>query len=312
MSAPLTGLWVPVITPLRNDGAVDVVALDRLARRLLADGCTGLVVLGTTGEPATLTRQEQQIVTETCASACRDATRGLIVGVGSNSTAATIESVLELDASIAPSALLVVVPYYTRPSPAGIVDHFRAIADSVETPIVVYNVPYRTGRAIDVDSLLELAMVPHIVGVKQAVGALDNDTLELLRRKPSTFAVLAGDDAFIVPTMLMGGEGAIAAAAHVCTGQFVAMTTAALNGDAAVARAVASALLPVVNAGFAEPNPAVWKGALRALGEIECDALRAPMTAASAAAVGHLVSAVRTAEQVRLQLETLGTVLDRA
>src|SRR5207248_6920010 len=128
--------------------------------------------------------------------------------------------------------------------------------------------------------------------VKQAVGALDSDTLNLLSRKPPDFAVLAGDDAFIVPTILMGGAGAIAASAHMCTRQFVAMTAAALDGDAGRAVELASGLLPVVEAGFAEPNPSIWKGALRALGEIATPSLRAPMTAASVDSVRDLICAV--------------------
>lgn len=291
MAHLLSGLWVPIVTPFDGEGRIDVAALAHLAQRLLADGCTGLVALGTTGEPATLTPRERHVVVDTCAAACRDAGRRLMIGVGSNSTASTIEEAVEFEASHRATALLVVVPYYTRPSAAGIVEHFSAVAAAVRTPRVVYNVPYRTGRSIDVDLLLALASIPGVIGVKQAVGALDADTLDLLGRKPESFAVLSGDDAFITPTILMGGAGAVAAAAHLCAPRFLQMTAAALDGNVATARALAAELSAVVQHGFAEPNPAAWKGALSALGEINTPTLRSPMTAASATAVANLLAA---------------------
>lgn len=291
----LNGLWVPVVTPYDERDEVDVAALDRLARRLLADGCDGLVVLGTTGEPATLTRPEKDRVIETCARACADAGRGLIVGIGSNCTRSTIEEAHHVADRCDPTALLVVVPYYTRPSESAVVDHFRTIATASSLPLVIYNIPYRTGRGLGSDAINELAGVPNIVGLKQAVGALDDDTLEILRRQPPGFAVLAGDDAYVVPTMMMGGTGAIAAAAHVCTPLFSQMIDAARAGDMATASELSHALLPVVQAGFAEPNPAVWKSVLHALGEIGSPGLRAPMSAASPDATAALLEAVRRA-----------------
>lgn len=293
----LTGLWVPVVTPLDHDGEVDVVALDRLARRVLKEGATGLVALGTTGEPATLAPHERRTVIETCADACAAAGKPLMVGVGSSCTRSTIDDIAALEGTPALAALLVVVPYYTRPTSAGVLEHFRTIAGASPTPIVAYNVPYRTGRGLDADALLELADTPGIVGVKQAVGSLDLDTLELLRRRPPSFQVLAGDDAFITPTVLLGGAGAIAASAHVCTELFVRMIDAALTGNVDVASGLAHALLPVVTAGFAEPNPAGWKAALHARGEIATPALRPPMTAASSCSTARLLEAIAGAAQ---------------
>lgn len=287
----LRGLWVPIVTPLSDD-AVDVVTLDRLARRLLADGCTGLVGLGTTGEPATLRHDERHRVIETLARACADASKPLIIGVGSNCTRSTIDDARELEALARPAAFLVVVPYYTRPSEAAIVDHFAAVAAAVSSPLVIYNVPYRTGRSLGPDAILELAGRAGMIGLKQSVGALDHDTLEVLRRRPTGFEVLAGDDAYIVPTVLMGGAGAIAATAHVCTPTFAEMIDAALAGDVATAVTLANALLPVIDAGFAAPNPAGWKAALHAVGQIESPALRAPMTAAPPASTAALLAAM--------------------
>jgi 4-hydroxy-tetrahydrodipicolinate synthase len=185
-----------------------------------------------------------------------------------------------------------VVPYYTRPSPDAIVEHYRVVAAESPVPVVAYNIPYRTGRGLHAEHLLALAATPGVVGVKQAVGSLDADTLAVLGAAPAGFHVLSGDDAFIAPTVLMGGHGAIAAAAHVCTPAFVAMEAAARAGDVATARRLADVLLPVVQAGFAEPSPAVWKAALHATGEIASPALRAPMGAASPAALAHLLDAI--------------------
>lgn len=298
MLPDLAGLWVPVVTPLGAGGDVDAGALGRLARRLLDGGCAGLVALGTTGEPATLGPAERRAVVDVCAEACVERGKPLMVGIGSNSTRSTIDAAAALEGTPALAALLVVVPYYTRPSPAGIVDHFRAIAAASPMPIVAYNVPYRTGRGLDAGALLELAGTPGIVGVKQAVGALDHDTLELLRRAPSHFQVLAGDDAFITPTILMGGVGAIAASAHVCTDLFARMVDAARAGATGAAAALAHALLPVVTAGFAEPNPAGWKAALHASGEISTAALRLPMSGASDEATQRLLDAIDGARHV--------------
>jgi 4-hydroxy-tetrahydrodipicolinate synthase len=286
---------VPIITPLATNGSVDWPTLDRLARRLLADGCAGLVALGTTGEPATLRRDERDRVIEACATACADGGRPLMVGVGSNCTASTIDEARRVVRLVAPDALLVVTPYYTRPSEAAVVEHIRTVAAAVTTPLVVYNVPHRTGRGLSARAVLKLADEPGVVGLKQAVGALDDDTLAILAGRPDGFQVLAGDDAYIAPMVLLGGAGAIAAAAHVCTPAFVAMVDAALAGQAARAAALAASLLPVVDAGFADPSPAGWKAALQASGEIATAALRPPMTLASGEATSALLAAMAAA-----------------
>jgi 4-hydroxy-tetrahydrodipicolinate synthase len=286
------GLWVPIVTPLHEDAA-DLAALERLARRLLADGCAGLVGLGTTGEPATLRRDERLRVIETLARVCADVSKPLIVGVGSNCTRSTIDDAREMEALAHPAAFLVLVPYYTRPSEAAIVEHFAAVATAVSTPLLVYNIPYRTGRSLGPEAILELAEHPGIIGLKQSVGALDHDTLEILRRRPASFAILAGDDAYIVPTVLMGGRGAIAASAHLCTQTFVDMIDAALAGDVATAVSRAQTLLPVIDAGYTEPNPAGWKAALHALGEIESPAVRPPLSSAPTASTATLLTAIR-------------------
>ena len=286
----LRGVWVPIITPFDASGAVDGEALARLGDRLLADGATGLVALGTTGEPATLSPEERRHVVKVCSATCRAADRPLIVGAGTNSTQGTIAEITMLSTTTDVDAALVVVPYYTRPSERAIVEHFGLVADASPIPIILYNVPYRTGRDLSAAAIIELAADDNIIGLKQSVGRLDRDTLEILRHRLSNFAVLAGDDAFICPTVLMGASGAIAAAAHLCTPLFVEMVQAALAHDVNRARYLAELLLPIVDSGFAEPNPAVWKGALHQVGELRTADLRRPMTNADDTVVAQLVA----------------------
>ncbi len=291
----LRGLWVPLVTPFTPDDRVDHDALARLAHRLLADGADGLVALGTTGEPATLTADERRSVVATCAAVCDEHGKPIMVGCGTNATATTLAEVEAWSATPGVDALLVVTPYYTRPSEAAIVAHVQAAAAASTVPVVVYNIPYRTGRGLGAESLLTLAATPNVAGLKQAVGALDHDTLEQLRRAPEGFAVLAGDDAFAAPIALMGGAGAIAAAAHLATPAWAALVRAGLDGDAATASRLAARLLPIVDAGFAEPSPAGWKAALHALGEIATPAVRRPLTEADDDTVTRLLAELAAA-----------------
>jgi len=207
------------------------------------------------------------------------------VGAGTNDTRTTIARHEELAGVPGVIASLAVVPYYVRPSEPGIVAHVTAVAERSPVPLVLYNVPYRTGRGLGADALLELAAHPRIGGVKQAVGGVDADTLRLLAAAAEDFAVLGGDDAYLLPIVLMGGAGAIAAAAHVRTADFVRMIDDGLAGRVPEARARAEALLPVVLALFAEPNPAVIKGVLHAQGRIPTPDVRLPLTPASKRAV---------------------------
>jgi 4-hydroxy-tetrahydrodipicolinate synthase len=169
------------------------------------------------------------------------------------------------------------------------------VAAASPVPVVVYNIPIRTGRNLGAAGVLELANTPNIVGMKQAVGALDTDTLEILAAAPREFSVLGGDDAFFFPTVLMGGAGAISAAANLCPARFVAMVDCGLAGKVDDGRAHAEALLPVVTTGFAEPNPAVFKGVLHAQGRIPTPDVRLPLVNASRAAVDTALAAVEAA-----------------
>lgn len=295
MRTELRGIYVPLITPFGEDGLVADDAIEALVHRYADAGVTGIVALGTTGEPATLTPEEKQRVVDITAQACADRQLELIIGAGSNSTAATIGAIEALADTPGLRAVLIVAPYYVRPSEAGIVAHYRAIADATSTPVIAYNIPARTGRNMSAATILEVASLPGVIGLKQAVGALDEDTLRVLAEAPRTLSVLSGDDAYILPTVLMGGQGAIAASAHLCTERFVAMVECGLTGKIEDARQHAEALLPVVAAGFAEPNPTVFKGVLHAQGLIPTPDVRLPLVPASTAAVERACAAVEDA-----------------
>ncbi|HEX6702037.1 MAG TPA: dihydrodipicolinate synthase family protein, partial [Gaiellaceae bacterium] len=267
-SAQLRGVYVPLVTPFGDDGSVDFTSLQRLANESLDAGATGLVALATTGEVTSLTDDERDDVVRALSELSADRGTPLIVGAATNNTDVTVKRHHALADVPGVIASLAVVPYYVRPSESAIVRHFEFVSEGSPVPLVIYNIPYRTGRGLGPDSLLELASIPGIAGVKQAVGSLDADTLRVLAEAPSDFAVLGGDDAFLAPLVLMGGAGAIAASAHLCTDRFVAMIDAALAGDAAKARPHAEALLPLVQALFAEPSPAVLKAILHEEGRI--------------------------------------------
>jgi 4-hydroxy-tetrahydrodipicolinate synthase len=288
----LRGVWIPLITPFAVDGSVDLGAIERLCTEYLDAGVAGIVALGTTGEPTALDESERHAVVDTCSRVCAARGAPLIIGTGTNSTATTIAATRAITGTPALAAALVVVPYYVRPSEAGIVEHFKAVAAESSVPIVIYNIPYRTGRLLGSAALLELAGTRNIVGVKQSVGAIDSDTLTVLRDAPRGFHVLSGEDALLYPLVLMGACGGITASAHVCTARFVEMVECGLAGKLDDGRAHAEALLAVVQAGFVEPNPAVFKGVLHAQGRIASPELRLPMTAAASASIAACVAAI--------------------
>jgi 4-hydroxy-tetrahydrodipicolinate synthase len=292
----VSGLLVPLVTPFDADGAVDLGALERLAIEVLDAGADGLVALATTAEASSLDAGERDAVIAVCAAVALDRGVPLLVGAGTNDTRTTIARHEALGAIDGVSGSLAVVPYYVRPSEAAIVAHFEAVVARSPVPVVLYNIPYRTGRGLGAAALLELAAVDGIVGLKQAVGAVDADTLELLAGAPEGFSVLCGDDAFLLPLLLLGGAGGITASAHLCTERFAALVATAAAGSLAEAREHAEALLPMVQALFAEPSPAVLKGVLHAEGRIATPDVRMPLAPGSAAGVSRaLAAATRTA-----------------
>ncbi len=254
-----------------------------------------MVALATTGEPTSLDDAEREAVVATCARVCADLGAVLVVGAGTNDTRSTIARHEALADVRGARASLAVVPYYVRPSEAAIVRHFQVVAERSPVPLIVYNIPYRTGRGLGAEALLELAATDNIAGVKQAVGGIDVDTLRILAEAADRFAVLGGDDPFLYPLVLMGGTGAIAASSHLCTRRFVEMIECGLDGKLAEGRAHAEALLPLVEALFAEPSPAVIKAALHSEGRIPTPHVRMPLGEASHTARDRALAALRTA-----------------
>jgi len=285
-----SGIWVPLITPFA-DGAVDHAALRALVRRYTGAGIAGLVALGTTGEPAALDAAEQDAVLATILDEAQSAAHlardgqalPVVAGVSGNHTASMRVRIGQLNA-LPLAGVLMAAPYYIRPSQAGIVAHFMALADASEKPVVLYDIPYRTGVRLELDTLLALAAHPRIQAVKDCAGSLDT-TLALIR--DARLQVLAGEDINIFNTLCLGGSGAIAASAHVRPERFVEMYRALAAGRLADGRRIFHALAPLIEALFVEPNPAPVKALLAAQGLIR-DELRMPMTRASGALIAQL------------------------
>ena len=290
MESSLRGLFVPLVTPFTDDGELAADALEKLAHGVIDAGAAGIVALGTTGEHATLTAAERHAVLDVVARACRQRGAALIVGAGSNDTARTARELRDLAAWPDVSAALTVVPYYTRPSEEGVVAHFTRLASESAVPLVVYNIPYRTGRSIGAATLLELGRVPGIIGVKHAVGAVDQDTVLMMAGRPAGFAVLAGDDVFASPLLALGAAGGILASAHLRTAEFAALIAAWHSGQLDHARELGHRLAPLSAALFAEPNPAVIKGVLHAQGRIPSPAVRLPLLPAGRNAISAALS----------------------
>jgi 4-hydroxy-tetrahydrodipicolinate synthase len=278
----LTGLFVPLITPFTAANELDCLALETLAHEVLDDGAAGIVALGTTAETATLTSAERRRIIDVCAGACLERGASLIVGTGSNSTTGSIDMLADLDPRA--TAALVVVPYYSRPSEDGVVEHFRQLADVSPVPLIIYNVPYRTCRPLAADTLGRLARIPNVVGFKHAVGSVDEATVAFTSSMPSDVAILAGDDLYAGSLLALGATGAILACANVATRPYVDLITAWRVGPIAHARRLGNELVPLARALFAEPNPVVIKAVLAARGRIPSAHVRLPLLACSAAA----------------------------
>lgn len=277
------GVYVPLITPFTEDGEVAVEALDGLARAVLDEGAAGLVALGTTAEVAMLAGEERQAIVEVCAKACRERGATLVVGAGTSDTRGSVEALRGLKDQA--DAALVTVPSFVRPSEAGVLAHFTVLAEQSPVPLIVYNIPYRTGQSVGADTLRRLGELPMVTGVKHAVGGVDQDTVTLLADLPEDFAVLAGDDPFFSALLALGASGGILASAHLHTGRFVELVEAWSSGDVAHARALGHRLSAMSASLFAEPNPTVVKGVLHARGLIPTASVRLPLLPASQASI---------------------------
>jgi 4-hydroxy-tetrahydrodipicolinate synthase len=276
----LRGAFTALVTPFRPDRSLDEDAFRRLVRWQVMAGIDGLVPCGTTGESPTLSFAEREWLIATTVEIVAERPSAdriaVIAGTGTNDTAATIAATRRA-AVLGADAALLVAPYYNRPDARMLEAHFRAVADEGDLPIVVYNVPSRTGANVDAGTFLRLAEHPRVVAVKEAGGNLEQ-IARICRDRPRDVAVLAGDDAWTLPMLALGGDGVISVASNEIPGELVALCAAARAGDWDTARRLHERWLPLFLANFAgAPNPVPVKAALALMGLLDDDAVRAPL-----------------------------------
>jgi 4-hydroxy-tetrahydrodipicolinate synthase len=270
----LQGCGTALVTPFRPDGSLDQLALHALVESQLAAGISLLVPCGTTGEASTLTEHETQRVIEITITAAAGRVP-IFAGCTHNSTAQAVINAKRLAQIPGLTGLLTANPYYNRPNQEGQFQHFRAIAEAVDLPILLYNIPSRTSTNLLPETILRLAELPNIAGVKESSGNLVQIT-ELLTHTPPNFAVLAGDDALALPILALGGVGLVSVASNAIPGPMAQLVAAALSNDWPAARALNARYFALMQAHFTEPSPAPIKAVLALLGRCS-DTLRLPM-----------------------------------
>jgi 4-hydroxy-tetrahydrodipicolinate synthase len=270
----LQGSLVAIVTPMLDDGSLDLDAFRRLIDWHIREGSDGIVVVGTTGESPTVDFDEHRLVIRTAVEHAAGRIP-VIAGTGANSTREAIELAAYAKQAGADMSLSV-VPYYNKPTQEGLYRHFRAIAEAVDIPHVVYNVPGRTVADLQNETVLRLAQLPNIVGIKDATGNLERGA-DLLRRKPTEFAIYSGDDATGLALMLLGGHGVISVTANVAPRLMHQMCAAALSGELPRAREVNNRLLGLHRHLFCEANPIPVKWAVEQMGLIK-GGIRLPLT----------------------------------
>lgn len=290
----LTGSLVALITPMHADGSVDFERLNTLIDWHIANGTDGIVAVGTTGETATLSVQEHLKVMEATIKHVNKRIP-VIAGTGANNTKEAIELSKSAE-QLGADYTLSVVPYYNKPSQEGIYQHFKAIAEATSIPMIVYNVPGRTVVNMSNETILRLAQLPNIVGVKEASGDVARD-ISLINSAPEGFAVYSGDDPTGLPFMLCGGHGVISVAANVAPKLFAQMCRAAINGDIAQAKKLNEQLIPIYNVMFCEPSPAAPKWAVAQLGLCE-EYVRLPIVPLTAASHEKVQAALKAAQLI--------------
>ena len=277
MKTRLKGMGVALITPFKEDGSVDYDALLRLVDYQLENGTDFLCVLGTTAETPTLTKEEKEKVKRTII----DRVNGrlpILLGVGSNSTQAVVDSVKNDDMT-GVDALLVVVPYYNKPSQEGIYQHYKAVAEATDLPIVLYNVPGRTGVNMTAETTLRLANdFENIVAIKEASGNIAQMD-EIIKNKPEGFDVISGDDGITFPLITLGAVGVISVLGNAFPREFSRMTQLALEGDYVNALPIHHQFAEMCNLLFVDGNPAGVKAMLSIMGMVE-NKLRLPLVPA--------------------------------
>ena len=264
----LRGCGTALVTPFRQDGSIDDAALRSLLAWQVESGIDFLVPCGTTGETPTLTHDEWLYVIDTTIEIAAGRVP-VVAGATSNSTHDAVEKAKEIAARGGVNAILTASPYYNKPTQEGQYRHFKAIAEAVgDKPIILYNVPGRTGTNIEPGTLARLAEIPNIVGIKEASGSM-TQIAEVINAVPETFLVFSGDDAVTLPVISLGGVGIISVAANEIPREMSAMTRAALNNDWTTARSLHRKYLPLMQANFTEPNPMPVKAVLTMMGHIE-------------------------------------------
>jgi 4-hydroxy-tetrahydrodipicolinate synthase len=273
MRIPWTGVGTALVTPFTRTGALDEAAVKRLARRQIDGGIHFLVPCGTTGESPTLSEDERVRVVELVVEEAAGKVP-VLAGAGGYDTREVIHSAQRMKRAGA-RGILSVTPYYNKPTPEGLFQHYSAIAGEVGLPVIVYNVPGRTGCNVDVATLVRLAGVPNIVGVKEASGNI-GQMVEICGAVPRDFIVLSGDDALTLPLMAVGGRGIISVAGNEIPAEMVQMVEAAERNDFTAARRIHAEILPLMLVNFIESNPIPVKSAMAAMGLLE-ETYRLPM-----------------------------------
>jgi 4-hydroxy-tetrahydrodipicolinate synthase len=287
----ITGSIVALVTPMHADGSLDLGCLRELVDFHVREGTDAIVVVGTTGESPTVNVEEhQELIKIVVAQAAGRIP--VIAGTGANSTAEAIE-MTHFAKEVGASAALSVVPYYNKPTQEGLYRHFRAIAEAVAIPLILYNVPGRTVADLANETTLRLAQVPNIVGIKDATGNIDRGS-ELIARAPAGFAVYSGDDQSACALLLMGGQGNISVVANVAPRLMHEMCAAALQGDLAKARELNFRMLGLHRHLFCEANPIPVKWACQQLGLIK-EGIRLPLTPLSPECHERVRAAMRQA-----------------
>ena len=273
MRSRFTGCGTALVTPFTRDGAVDEAAVSRLARRQIDGGVHFLVPCGTTGEVPTLTEEEQVRIVELIVAEAKGKVP-VLAGAGGYNTREVIHMGKRMRAAGA-DGLLSVTPYYNKPTPEGLVQHYRAIGDAVGLPIVVYNVPGRTGCNVDPATLLRLSEIPQVIAVKEASGNV-TQMCEICASLPADFIVLSGDDALTLPLMAGGGRGIVSVASNEIPREMSQMVELGERGDFAGARALHQRIFNLLQINFVEANPIPVKYAMASMGLLE-EVYRLPM-----------------------------------
>ncbi|MBL8138984.1 MAG: 4-hydroxy-tetrahydrodipicolinate synthase [Acidobacteria bacterium] len=289
MRTRFTGVGTALITPFTATGAVDEAAVRRLARRQIDLGTHFLVPCGTTGEVPTLTAAERRRIVEIVVDEAAGTTP-VLAGAGGYDTHEVAHAAKEMQAAGA-DGLLSVTPYYNRPTPEGLFAHYAVVADATPLPIIVYNVPGRTGCNVDAPTLAHLATIPTIIGVKEASGNM-SQMADIIRAVPDDFLVLSGDDAVTVPLMAIGGRGIISVCSNQIPREMADMVEAAERGDFAGARAIHQRILGLMQVNFCESSPGPVKFSMATMGLCE-ERFRLPMVPPRQASKDKVLAAMR-------------------